>query len=716
MSIWNKKQISKADITALETKYGIDALTASILVRRGITAGQELLYYMEDDLRFQHSPFSFTSMEDAVDRILDAKEEQEKVLIFGDRDVDGVSSTTVLHDCLSGMGIDVRYRLPAGDEAYGLSMEAVDSFAQEGGTLIITVDCGISNNAEVAHAGELGLDVIIVDHHNAPAELPAPAIIVNPKCPGSGYPFPDISGCAVVYKLVSALRFSQSKWYKQQVTLLHAMPDSGSADSCTISCIKLRNLVPVSRLDETVVPGAQGIAETRLPDYLQGELILVWDAQTQHRLLTSCFGTGADINLFDVRPEAARLFPQFASMPLSKLMGLSKIARYGNHAPTEIGGFYNIYVTYVQQQMRKDFPAFAAQEEKDLQLVALAALADIMPMKDENRIFVKKGIASINAGRPRQGLIELMSQLNMLGKRIASTDVSWTIVSNLNAAGRLGHPELAADLFTSKDAQFRENAARRITELNMERKQLSTDAYGYAELQAKTSIPLHNDKLCVVIDERINRGVSGILAGRLVSEYNVPAMTVTFVENTAIGSMRSCRGFDVTAFLNKMDDLFLNHGGHTFAGGFSFERKRLAEFEARLKELSASITLDEARADSYDVDAEIPPAYLTPDLLSVADLFEPFGEGNARLLFMTRGLPVLDAIIMGKGEKQHLKITVGAGSCKWPALFWNEGARLHRDFEVGDSVDLLFHVDRNTFNGAEIPQLIIVDMMKSARH
>ena len=126
MSIWNKKQISKADITALETKYGIDALTASILVRRGITAGQELLYYMEDDLRFQHSPFSFTSMEDAVDRILDAKEEQEKVLIFGDRDVDGVSSTTVLHDCLSGMGIDVRYRLPAGDEAYGLSMEAVD--------------------------------------------------------------------------------------------------------------------------------------------------------------------------------------------------------------------------------------------------------------------------------------------------------------------------------------------------------------------------------------------------------------------------------------------------------------------------------------------------------------------------------------------------------------------------------------------------------------
>ncbi len=190
-------------------------------------------------------------------------------------------------------------------------------------------------------------------------------------------------------------------------------------------------------------------------------------------------------------------------------------------------------------------------------------------------------------------------------------------------------------------------------------------------------------------------------------------MTITFVEGTAIGSMRSCRGFDVTAFLNKMDDIFLNHGGHTFAGGFSFERSRLAEFEARVKELSAGIELEETKAGTFDVDAEIPPAYLTPNLLTISDSFEPFGEENAQLLFMTKQLPVLDAIVMGKGAKQHLKITVGNGTYKWPALFWNEGERLHRDFEVGDSVDLLFHVDRNTFNGAEIPQLIIVDMLKS---
>ena len=210
MSTWNKKQISKSEIEELEKKYGVDSLTASIMARRNIIAGHDVLYLMQDNLRYQHSPFSFTDMEDAVDRILDAKDDNAKVLIFGDRDVDGVSATTVLYDCLSAMGIDVRYRLPQGDDAYGLSIAAVDDFAKEYGSLIITVDCGISNNAEIAHAAELGMDIIVVDHHNPPAELPSPAIIIDPKLPDSGYPFKNISGCAVVYKLVSALRFAAS--------------------------------------------------------------------------------------------------------------------------------------------------------------------------------------------------------------------------------------------------------------------------------------------------------------------------------------------------------------------------------------------------------------------------------------------------------------------------------------------------------------------------
>lgn len=708
MSEWFKKQISKTQVESVSKKYSLDPITASIMVRRGITSGRDILYYIEDDLRFQHSPFMFAAMEDAVDRILDAKEENEKVLIFGDRDVDGVTSTTVLYDCLSSMGIDVSYKLPGGDDAYGLSIQAVEEFAANYGSLIITVDCGISNNAEIAKAAELGLDVIVVDHHNAPETLPSPAIIIDPKTENSGYPFPDISGCAVVYKLVSAIRFSQSSWYKQDVTLLNV-----NKENSAVECVKVRNLVPVSRLTQTIDQNTASLSDTNLPSYLQGQLLLAWDAKTLSQDLQSLFGDGAQFNLVDIREEAAKLFPKFASMTLTQLKGMSKMAKYGDHEPTEIGGFYNIFVTWVQKSLAKDFPSFAKAEEKDLQLVALAALADIMPMKNENRIFVKNGLKSINSGRIRPGLRELMAELNLTGKRINSIDLSWVVVAHLNAAGRLGQPELAAKLFITDSQNERLETAKQIIELNAERKQLCVDAWNYAGIQAKASIPLHSNKLCVVIDERINRGVSGILAGRLVSTYNVPAMTVTIVDGIAIGSMRSCRDYDVTQFLNKMDDLFINHGGHNFAAGFSFKRERLAEFEERIKTLSSEIKLGDTKDTGGDIDAEIPAQYLTPALLDISDRFEPYGEENPQLLFMAKNIRVASGQRMGKGEKMHLKITVDCGKYKWPCIFWNEGERLGRDFNVGDRVDFIFRVERNVFNRIETPQINLVDIKKS---
>lgn len=708
MSEWFKKQISKTQVESVSKKYSLDPITASIMVRRGITGGRDILYYIEDDLRFQHSPFMFAAMEDAVDRILDAKEENEKVLIFGDRDVDGVTSTTVLYDCLSSMGIDVSYKLPGGDDAYGLSIQAVEEFAANYGSLIITVDCGISNNAEIAKAAELGLDVIVVDHHNAPETLPSPAIIIDPKTENSGYPFPDISGCAVVYKLVSAIRFSQSSWYKQDVTLLNV-----NKENSAVECVKVRNLVPVSRLTQTIDQNTASLSDTNLPSYLQGQLLLAWDAKSLSQDLQSLFGDGAQFNLVDIRDEAAKLFPKFASMTLTQLKGMSKMAKYGDHEPTEIGGFYNIFVTWVQKSLAKDFPSFAQAEEKDLQLVALAALADIMPMKNENRIFVKNGLKSINSGRIRPGLRELMAELNLTGKRINSIDLSWVVVAHLNAAGRLGQPELAAKLFITDSQNERLETAKQIIELNAERKQLCVDAWNYAGIQAKASIPLHSNKLCVVIDERINRGVSGILAGRLVSTYNVPAMTVTIVDGIAIGSMRSCRDYDVTQFLNKMDDLFINHGGHNFAAGFSFKRERLAEFEERIKTLSSEIKLGDTKDTGGDIDAEIPAQYLTPALLDISDRFEPYGEENPQLLFMAKNIRVASGQRMGKGEKMHLKITADCCKYKWPCIFWNEGERLGRDFNVGDRVDFIFRVERNVFNRIETPQINLVDIKKS---
>ena len=710
MKVWNKKPVSREVTKELHEKYGIDALTASILVRRGVTAGEDIQYYLEDDKRFLHNPFEFANMEDAVDRILQARDEGEKVLIFGDRDVDGVTSTTVLYECFTSLGIDTQWRLPSGNDAYGLNKAAVDAFAADYGTLIVTVDCGISNVEEIAYAASLGIDVIVLDHHNPPETLPAPAIIVDAKCEGSGYPFPDISGCAVAFKTTSALRFAMSELYKQEICLLSVRPVN---DAYTISCLKVQNLVQKALLEETIIPGTVPISKTRLLPFLSGQQIFVWDGEQTNRMLSDIFGKSVEFNLLDIRPEIAKLIPSVAGLSLVRLKSLSKIARYNPAKATEIEGFYNLFVTYMNKQLARQFPQNAQTEEKELQLVALAALADVMPLQNENRIFLHHGLKALNTGKARAGLLEILSRMGLLGKRVTSTDLSWSVVPLLNAAGRLGKPELAVELFLEENPAKRDELASRIIDLNNQRKQLVSDALAFVAPNAEPSIAKHASKLCVVIDERIHRGVSGLLAGRLVSAHNVPALVATIVDDTVIGSMRSCRGYDVTKFLNKMDALFLNHGGHNSAAGFSLQKSRLAEFERELELLAPTIELSEDTSEQVDVDAELPPPYLKPDILDIIDKFEPYGEANRPLIFMSQSLKIADAQLMGKTERQHLKLTLDCGEHKWPALFWGEGERLGRDFAKGDYVDVLYEINRNLFNGVETPQMILRDVRKS---
>ena len=155
MARWNKTPVSAELVKDLCQRFKIDPVSASIMVRRHVTEGADIMYFLENDLRFQHCPFMFSEMEDAVDRILAAKEENEKVLIFGDRDVDGVSSTTILYECLKDMGMDVQWRIPTGDQVYGLTKEAGDDFGKKGGTLIIRVASGITSaDADGYEAGK----------------------------------------------------------------------------------------------------------------------------------------------------------------------------------------------------------------------------------------------------------------------------------------------------------------------------------------------------------------------------------------------------------------------------------------------------------------------------------------------------------------------------------------------------------------------------------
>ena len=646
-------------------------------------------------------------MEDAVDRIIDAKEEGEKVLIFGDRDVDGITSTTILYQALTDLKMDVAWRVPSGNDPYGLTIAAVDAHAANFGTLIITVDCGISCVAEIAHANELGIDVIVLDHHNPQEILPEALTIINPKMEDSGYPFRDLAGCAVVWKVVNALRFGMMELYKQQICLLNVRPAN---ESYIIEAVKIVNMNEVDRITETIVPGMVTIDQTRLVPFLQGQQIFVWDAPMQQKQLAKIFGKGVEFNFLDIASEVAKEIPAIRGMSLIKLKDLSRIAKYQERAISELDGFLNIFITFAQKRNA----LFGKRESEELQLVALGTLADLMPLKNENRILVKRGLAAINANA-RTGLAELLAKQGLAGKKVGTTDLAWQISPAINATGRMGKPEHAVRLLLATDQGERNGLLEEVIQMNTDRKQLGSDSWTIVEPLAKESLERYHSRLVLASSAEIHRGVTGIMANRLSSCFHVPAIVICFMEDgTAVGSMRSARGLHLESILEPCADLFIDHGGHAFAAGFSLRKEKFDEFLARVQSLSERIEFpDTAEEEELLIDAELPHEFLTPSLLELADRFEPYGEGNDQLIFMAKKMRIMAVDVMGKTAKQHLKITFDCGKYKWPAIFWQAAERLGRDFALGDTVDAVFQVNRNTFNGAEIPQMILQDIQKA---
>ena len=692
----------------LADRFHCQPLVASILARRGITEGQDALFFLEDDPRFLHSPFLLDNMEKAVDRVIQAKEEGEKVLVFGDRDVDGITGTALVCNALREMGIDVCARLPAGDDPYGLTIAAVEEHSANYGSLIITVDCGISCVKETARANELGIDVVILDHHTPPEVLPDAAAIVNPHLPDSAYPFKTLCGCAVAWKFITALRFGLTGMYRQSVCLLNVRPLN---DAYCVEVIRTVNMVEKKRICETLVPGMVSFSQTRLPDILEGQHIFVWDAFMQQKQLEKIFGPSVEFNFFDISGEITDAIPPLKGMSLLKLKDRSKLGLYAGHPASEIDAFFNLFVTYIQ----KKTGFFTAREEKELQLVALGTLADIMPLRNENRILVRTGIRSMNA-TPVPGLLELLFLQKLSGKPNTAADLSWRITPALNATGRMGQPETALRLLLADTApEERKKLAAEVVRLNEERKALGQEVWRIAEPLARESLVRNANRLAVAASADINRGITGLTASRMAKYFNVPSVTVSVrPDGTAVGSIRSARGVNLKAILEFCGDLFSDHGGHMFAAGFSLKKGTLEEFTARMQRIAENLEFpDSDGAGEIDIDAQIPPAFVTPGLLDIAARFEPFGEDNAPLQFLVCGVKIIGGAIIGKGEKQHIKLTLDCGKFKWPALFWNAAERYGRDFSCGDKVDAVFQVTQNFYNGTATPQMIITDLRRT---
>ncbi|MCK5236665.1 MAG: DHH family phosphoesterase, partial [Deltaproteobacteria bacterium] len=203
-------KIIQADTELRETlgrELDILPVTAQILINRGLVEVDKAFSFLSPELSELLDPFLMKDMEKAVQRIALAITGKEKIAVYGDYDVDGTSASTLLYLFFKEIGVDVEVYIPERmKEGYGVNKAAIDSLAEKGTKVIITVDTGISNAEEVRHASKIGVDFIITDHHECPEKLPPAHAIVNPMRPDCDYPFKGLAGVGVAFKFITALR------------------------------------------------------------------------------------------------------------------------------------------------------------------------------------------------------------------------------------------------------------------------------------------------------------------------------------------------------------------------------------------------------------------------------------------------------------------------------------------------------------------------------
>lgn len=203
---WLISEPDQERVAHIAESLGCPAVIAQVLMNRGVATAHDAAAFCDPSLDRLHDPFLMDDMHKAVQRLKQALERREKILVFGDYDVDGITAAALLVRELDTLGCPTYYYIPNRlVEGYGLSKERVEKAHQEGIGLIITVDNGVSSHEEVKLASKYGMDVIVCDHHEPEGQLPAALAILNPKRSGSGYPFRELSGVGVAFKLATAL-------------------------------------------------------------------------------------------------------------------------------------------------------------------------------------------------------------------------------------------------------------------------------------------------------------------------------------------------------------------------------------------------------------------------------------------------------------------------------------------------------------------------------
>ena len=538
-------------------RAGIPSLLACVLSARGVTEPEQAWKLLTPGEEPLLDPMLLKDMDRAVLRVGRALKTGELMAVYGDYDVDGITSTCLLTDCLTRLGGRVRSYIPDRlEEGYGLNEEAVLHLAQQGVTLIITVDCGITAAREVEFARELGIDVVITDHHECKQAIPEAAAVVDPHRPDCPYPFKGLAGVGVALKLAMAA----------------AGPD-----------------------------------------------------------------------------RAGLVFREYAD------------------------------------------------------LAAVGTVADVMPMTGENRTIVQTGLAALAHPR-RVGLAQLMEEAGLGDKPVTSVSIGYTLAPRINAAGRMGQADLAAELLLTRDPGRAAALAQELCALNRERQTIECEIFQEC-VQRLERRP--QSGIILLADEHWHQGVVGIVASRLTEKYSCPAFMVCLDQGIGKGSCRSWGGVNLFHLLTQCQDLLEGFGGHAMAAGFTVREENIPALERRLRQLVLKERAGEELPSLLEIDAAVLPQELTVEAVEALDALEPCGAGNPRPVLVLTGAHVISAAQVGRGR--HLKLRLEGRGVPLDAIFFSvDGSEL--GLTPGCRVDVAFYPQINDFRGVRSVQLQVVDL------
>ena len=340
-----------------------------------------------------------------------------------------------------------------------------------------------------------------------------------------------------------------------------------------------------------------------------------------------------------------------------------------------------------------------------LDLVSLATVADQVPLYDENRIITYLGLEQINK-EPRPGIKALLSDFK--GNEISTSTLVFKLCPKVNAAGRMKHANLALELLMCEKLEHTVNLSEQISSINIERREEDKKTTEEALIQIKQkeeesfySTLVHNDNW--------HPGIIGIVASRLIEKYYRPTIVLTKQGEYYIGSARSINGFDIYKALKKCTNLLEQFGGHKYAAGLKLHESKLKLFRSEFEKFSKKNISEKQKIKTLIYDLEIPLSDLNFKFFKIIEQMEPFGPNNFKPIFCSRNCVTTSQTRTVGNDNKHLQLFIKSKNKIYKGIAFGRGDLLNKINE-SKGFDILYSVEKNTWNGNTELQLIIMDL------